>query len=272
MKKLIIGVLTIFSISYGADINLKEPPKSLSKYYPPSSNKMEFLNSMYSMSTAFTGMFTNIQENDWKNAEKWATILRDNYLNIGKMIPEFDKGLKKNEINALVEAVKSKDMEKIKFNADAIGKSCMQCHQNYQISAKILYHYPSFDLINLEDPVSRSTIEFHDYMKKTADSMKKMKVYIEDGKFDKAQKEGNDFIKRVKALSQSCNECHNSKLSVEIYQGKDLEEKLNLLSKALQNKNKDEVYKTVGWISGNNCSKCHNTHQTVAEIKEKFSK
>jgi cytochrome c556 len=272
MKKIMFGVLISATISYGGDITLKEPPKSLSKYYPPSSNKMEFLNTMHAMSTAFTGIFTNIQENDWKNAEKWANVLKENYLNIGKLVPEFDKGLKKNEINALFEAVKSKDLEKIKFNSDAVGKSCMQCHQNYQVSTKIIYHYPSFEMINIEDPVSRSTIEFHDYMKKTTDSMKKMRVYLEDGKFDKAQKEGYDFVKRVKGLSQSCNECHNNKLSIEIYQGKDLEENLNLLTKALQNKNKNDVYKAVTWISGNNCSKCHNTHQTIAEIKEKFNK
>lgn len=272
MKKYLTTIALCVSISYAGDVTLKEPPKTLSKYYPPNSNKMEFLNSMYAMSTAFTGMFTNIQENDWKNAEKWANILRENYLNIGKMVPEFDKGLKKNEVNALVEAVKSKDMEKVKFNADAVGKSCMQCHQNYKVSTKILYHYPSFEVINIEDPVSRSNVEFHDYMKKVSDSMKKMRVYLEDGKFDKAVAEGNNFIKRVKGISQSCNECHNNKLSIEIYQGKELEEKLNLLSKALQSKNKEEIYKSVGWISMNNCSKCHNTHQTVAELKEKFNK
>ncbi|MGC9120308.1 MAG: multiheme c-type cytochrome [Sulfurihydrogenibium sp.] len=272
MRRIFITVLSVVSLSFAAEVILREPPKSLSKYYPPSSNKMEFLSSMYAMSTAFTGIFTNIQENDWKNAEKWANVLRENYLNIGKMVPEFDKNLKKNEINALVEAVKSKDVEKVKFNAEAVGKSCSQCHQTYQVSTKILYHYPSFEIINMEDPVSRSNLEFHDYMKKTADSLKKMKVFLEDGKFEKAQKEGNDFVKRVKGISQSCNECHNNKLSVEIYQGKELEQNLNLLTKALQSKNKQEFYKALSWISTNNCSKCHNTHQTIAEIKEKFGK
>ncbi len=272
MKKILAISLLSISVAFAGDVVLKDPPKSLAKYYPPSSNKYEFLNSMYAMSTAFTGIFTNIQENDWKNAEKWANILKDNYLKVGKLVPEFDKELKKNEIEQLVIAVKNKDMNKIKENANAVGKSCSQCHQNYQVSAKITYHYHSFNLINIEDPITRNNIEFEDYMKKMTDSMKKIRIYIEDNKPEKAKVEGNNFVKRLKGLSQSCNECHNNKSSIEIYQGKELEEKLNLLSKALQNANKQEIYNNLNWISANNCSKCHNTHQTIAEIKGKLSK
>ncbi len=272
MKKVILSSFLYISLAFAGDLTIKEPPKSLSKYYPPNSNKYEFLNSMYAMSTAFTGIFTNIQEYDWQNAEKWANILKNNYLNIGKLVPEYDKQLKKNEIEQLVVAIRNKDMNKVKANADTVGKSCSQCHQNYKVSTKIIYHYPSFHLINIEDPVSRTNIEFEDYMKKMTDSMKKLRIYLEDNKPGKAKVEGNNFVKRLKGLSQSCNECHNNKLSIEIYQGKELEERLNLLSKALQNTNKQEIYNNLNWISANNCSKCHNTHQTIAEIKSKLSK
>jgi cytochrome c556 len=268
MKKVIISTLVLASVSFAQEIKLEKPPQTLSKYYPPNSNKFEFLNSMYAMSTAFTGMFVNIQENDWNNALKWANILRENYLNIGKLVPEYDKALKKSEIDQLVNAVKEKNFDKVKLNADVVGKSCAQCHQKQQITTKIMYHYPSFSLVNLEDPVSRSNLEFDDYMKKMTDSMKKIRIYLEDNKPEKAIAEGNNFVKRLKSLSQSCNDCHTNKMSVEIYQGKELDEKLDLLSKALQSKNKQEVYKNLSWISMNNCSKCHNTHQTTAHLKE----
>ncbi len=64
---------------------------------------------MYAMSTAFTGMFVNIQENGWNNALKWANILRENYLKIGKFVPKYDKSLKKSEIDQLVNTVKEKN-------------------------------------------------------------------------------------------------------------------------------------------------------------------
>lgn len=272
MKKLVLLAGFIASFSYAQELKLEKPPKDVGKYYPPASNKFEFLNSMYAMSTAFTGIFTNIQENDWKNAEKWAKVLRDNYINVGKMVPEFDKGLKKEEVEMLLRAVQSKDGEGVKRYADVVGKSCSQCHQKYKISTKIMYHYPSFEMINIEDPVSRTSNSFEEHMKKMTDSMKKIRIYLEDSKPEKAQLEGNNFIKRFKAVAESCSECHSNKLSEQIYYGKDMDEKLQSLSKALQLKNKDEIYKNLSYISANNCSKCHNTHQTISELKGKLTK
>lgn len=271
MRRYSVVLMISFSfvaISGAQEVKLEKPPKDISKYYPPNSNKFEFLNSMYSMSTAFTGIFTNIQENDWKNAEKWAKNLRDNYIGIGKMVPEFDKGLKKDEVELLLKAVQSRDQEGIKRYADVVGKSCSQCHQRYKITTKVMYHYPSFEVINVEDPITRSQNSFKDHMKKMTDSMKKVRIYIEDGKLDKAQLEGNNFIKRFKAVSESCSDCHSNKLSEQLYYGKGMDEKIQLLSKALQSKNKEEVYKNLSYISEYNCSKCHNTHQTVSNIRE----
>lgn len=274
MKRLFlaVGVCCIFSVSYGQDLKLEKPPKDLGKYYPPNSNKFEFLNSMYSMSTAFTGMFTNIQENDWKNAEKWAKVLRDSYIDIGRMVPDFDKSLKKEEVEMLLKAVQSKDGEGVRRYADVVGKSCSQCHQKYKVSTKIMYHYPSFEMVNIEDPVSRTSNSFKDHMKKMTDSMKKIRIYLEDGKLEKSQMEGNNFIKRFKAVAESCSECHNNKQSEQVYYGKDIEEKVNALSKSLQAKNKDDVYKNLSYLSVNNCSKCHNTHQTISDLKEALIK
>lgn len=268
MKKLALAICLAFSVSYSQELKLEKPPKDLGKYYPPASNNFEFLNSMYAMSTAFTGMFTNIQENDWKNAEKWAKVLRDNYLNIGKMVPEFDKGLRKDDVEMLLKAVQSKDGDGVKRYADSVGKSCSQCHQKYKTVTRIIYHYPSFDVINIEDPITRTPNSFKDHMKKMTDSMKKIRIYLEDGKPDKAQAEGNSFVRRFKAVSESCSECHSNKLSEQVYYSKEVEEKLQTLLKALQQKNKEEVYRNISYISANNCSKCHNTHQTISELKE----
>lgn len=249
MKKILLFALSIFSFAYSQELKLDRPPRDVGKYYPPNSNKFELLNSMHTMSTAFTGIFTNIQENDWKNAEKWSKVLRDNYLNVGKMVSDFDKNLKKDEVNMLLKAVEGRDLNNVKKYADAVGKSCSQCHQKYKITTRIMYHYPSFDVINIEDPVTRNSVEFGDFMKKMTDSMKKIKIYFEDGKVQKAQTEGNNFIKRFKAVADSCSECHTNKLSQQIYYGKDIEDRMNALSQAINSKNKDETYKILSYIS-----------------------
>lgn len=272
MRKLAIISLSIFSIAVAKEVKLETPPENIGKYYPPKSEKFEFLNTMYAMSTAFTGLMTNVQEKDWKNAEKWVKILEENYIKVGKLVPEFDKGLRKNEMTALVNAVKSKDMQGIQENAQAVGKSCSQCHQKYMLTTKIIYHYPSWSMINIDDPITRTALETEDYMKKMTDSMKKLRVYVDDNKQEKAVVEANNFAKRLKALSQSCSECHTNKLSEQIYFGKDMDEKLNALINAVKSNNKQEINKNLNWISVNNCSKCHNTHQTTAIMKDILTK
>lgn len=265
-------ILLIYNASHGQDVKLEKPPKDVGKYFPPNSKNYEFLNSMYAMSTAFTGVFLNVQEKDWKNAEKWAKSLRDNYLNIGKMVPEFDKNLKKLEIDSLMKAIQSKNIDDVRKYADAVGKSCSECHQKYKLTTKIIYSYPSFEVIDIEDPVTRTSNSFEDHMKKMNDSMKRLKIFIEDGKIDKAQTEGGNFVKRFMAVSDSCSECHDNKISQQVYYGNDIQQTVQALNKAILSKDKEEIYKRLSYISKNNCSKCHNTHQTIAELKSMLKK
>ncbi len=274
MKKLLslICSLALTSTIFAKDVRLKEPPEDLSKYYPPKSENYQFLFNMYKASTSFTGMLTNVQDGDWNNALKWAKALKESYLKIGKMVPKWDKVLKKREINALVKAVKNKDAEGIKANANAVGQSCSKCHSRYQISAKILYHYPSYDMITLEDPVNHSDYEVHDYMKKMTNSLKLLNIYLADGKKIKAKKEGMNFIKRFNGLTQMCSECHTNKLSEQIYFGKSIKKEVKLLSKAIKNLDKKGIQKHLGNIEMMNCMKCHNVHQVPAMLKDKFEK
>jgi len=50
-------------LSFGADqLILKKPPASSGKYYPPQSNRFEYVSVMQEMSTAFYGVRVNINE------------------------------------------------------------------------------------------------------------------------------------------------------------------------------------------------------------------
>ncbi|WP_457641106.1 hypothetical protein [Persephonella sp.] len=272
MTRIFVIFLMIFSISYAGNVRLKEPPKELSKYYPPNAEGYPFVTLMHTLSISFTGVVTNVQEKDWKNAEKWALKLKDNYLKIGKIVKKWDKLLKKDAVNSLVVAVKEKNASKFRENAQIVGKSCIRCHKSYKISTKILYRYPSFETVSVEDPVSGLDLDYHDYMKKMTDDMKKLKIYLSDGKNKKALRSGVNFIKRFEALQQSCNDCHSNKNSEEIYYGKETKEKVKFLRKALKEMNKKEIQKSLRWIGVNNCMKCHNVHQIQAEIQERFGK
>lgn len=272
IKRVIVGLIAISMTSFAGDyVKLKKPPKSLDKYFPPATEQPVFLYNMYQASTSFTGMLANIKQNDWKNAEKWAKSLKEAYLKVGKMVPEWDKKLRKKEINKLVEAVRNKDMNSIKKYANAVGQSCSNCHKYYMVPVKIKYHFPSVELLSFEDPVSGNEYGIEDYMKKMTNDYKLAKVFASDGKYKNALRASQNFVERFKGLTQSCSECHTNKVVEDVYFGKETE---NLLKKVISSAKKKD---TKGLISSLNqvggvCYKCHNVHEIPIILKDRLEK
>ncbi len=263
-------LMSIFSVSYGKNIKLRDLPKELSNYYPPKSEKMEFVELMHTLSVSITGVVSNIKEGDWQNAEKWAKRLQENYLKIGKMVKKWDKLLKKEDMEKLVNAVKSKDKAGSMEFVQNISKSCVQCHKNYQLSAKIKFHSPNFNKTQIEDPVSGLEYSIEDYMKAMTNDMKMMRIHLIDGQKNKARKSGFNFIKRFEGMTQMCKDCHTTKKDEEIYFGIEANKRITALREAVANGELIQIKKQLKWISQNNCSKCHNVHQTLYLLKERF--
>jgi bacterioferritin-associated ferredoxin len=272
MKKVILVLLIISTISYAKNLRLKDLPKELSNYYPPKSEKMEFVELMHILSTSLTGVVSNVKEDDWQNAQKWAERLQENYLRIGKMVKSWDKVLKKKDVKNIVEAVKSKNRSAVMSSVQAVGKSCVQCHKTYRLSAKIKFHAPDFSGTNIEDPVTGLDYTIEDYMKAMTNNMKMMRIHLIDGEKAKARKEGFDFIKRFEGMTQMCGDCHTGKLSEEVYFGVEAKKRITSLREAVVNGELIKINKNLKWISENNCAKCHNVHQTLYLLKEKFGK
>ncbi len=263
-------LLAVFSVSYGKNIKLKDLPEELSNYYPPKSDKMEFVELMHLLSTSMTGVVANVREEDWQNAEKWAKRLQENYLKIGKMVKKWDKLLKKDDMEKLVKSVESKNKMQTMGFVQKVGRSCVQCHKSYRLSAKIKFHSPDFEGMNIEDPVSGLDYSLKDYMKAMTNDMKMMRIYLIDGKKSKARKSGFDFIKRFEGMTQMCGDCHTDKLSEKVYFGIEAEKRITALREAVVNGELMKINKQLKWLSQNNCSKCHNVHQTPYLLKEKF--
>lgn len=52
------------------DLVVKEPPKSMDKLYPPQSKEPKWIQQMHKLSGSFGGVFVNMKEKDWENADK----------------------------------------------------------------------------------------------------------------------------------------------------------------------------------------------------------
>ena len=272
--KIFLSGLIFAGVALSADkIILKKPPESLKKYYPPASKKFEFLSNMYMMSTSFYGINLNVNDGNWDKALEWAKRLKDTYVKTSKMVPEWKKYFKPKLAKRLVKAVASKNVDKVIEASKKLGQTCAKCHQDNQIAVKLVYHFPSFEDIKIEDPVEFMEYEVPKYMEKVANSMKALRIYLMQGDREGAQEAGTNFVERARQLRSMCSKCHTNKLSEEVIVGKEFESALAKIEELLSSDKfkTEEVMKALNPI-GMSCTKCHNVHLIPAKVREAFQK
>jgi ssDNA-binding Zn-finger/Zn-ribbon topoisomerase 1 len=162
-------------------------------------------------------------------------------------------------------------MKNVQMYAQKVGESCSSCHKNYMLPVKAKYHFPYYDLISIEDPVSGGSYSVEDYMKKISTDYKLVNVYSSDGKYQDALKAADSFSKRYKGLTQMCSECHTNKIVEDVYFGKETNDALNALKNAIANKDHAKIGQSMGVIGGT-CYKCHNVHEVPIMLKDKLTK
>ncbi len=270
MRKFLVLLLVL--PLFGVDkLILKKPPESLSKYYPPKSKRFEWIGNMFEMATSITGIFVNINEGRWDRAKEWAERLSKTYERTSKMVPEWKKFFKLELARNVVREVERKNVKGVVRAVKKLGKTCQRCHSQNLLSVKLLYHFPSYENIKVEDPVDFSEVKFHKYMEKLAKDFKTIRVFLVEREYKKLSKKTQEFVERFKGLKQTCQKCHNSDEEVAPFVGKSFEKALNNLLTLVKNKEFKKVPMAL-MISASYCSKCHNVHQIPAIVREAFSR
>jgi len=272
MKKFLLS-LAVLSFSFGGDITLKKPPESLKKYYPPASEKFEFLNNMHAMSTAFYAVQLNINDDNWENAKEWAQKLVETYKKTAEMVPEWKDYFDFSKADAYLNAVSSKNVDAVIKAAKELGQTCAKCHRDNEVAVKVYYHFPDFHKVKVEDPVEFMEMELGDFMRKLSNSLKAVNIYISQGDYEKAKEHGINFVERARAVKETCSNCHTKDVEIEAITGKEYDQALKALENLLNAEKLDvkRVTQTMKKVTIT-CYTCHNVHYIPAKIKEALAK
>jgi hypothetical protein len=76
----------------------------------------------------------------------------------------------------LINAVRAKNPDQVIKASRELGETCTKCHTENQIAVKLVYHYPPFATLNMEDPVEFVQLSPKEYMRKLSDSMKALRI------------------------------------------------------------------------------------------------
>tara|TARA_Y100001960_G_scaffold102014_1_gene109727 strand:+ start:37 stop:504 length:468 start_codon:yes stop_codon:yes gene_type:complete len=129
--RILIISLAIFNLAVistqAKDMVIKEPPKSLSKYYPPESKQPKWIQQMHKMSSHFGGVFLNLKEKDFENVDKHADKLVEEYKKTSEMVPKWEEYFDIKAAKAFAAAAKTHDIAKAGKASGGLGKTCGKC-------------------------------------------------------------------------------------------------------------------------------------------------
>lgn len=256
------------------DMVVKEPPKSLSKYYPPESRQHEWIQQMHKLSVHFGGVFTNLKEKDFVNVDVHADKLVEEYKKTSEMVPEWEEYFDIKAARTFAAAAKTHDIAKAGKASGGLGKTCGKCHAENQVPVWAKFHWPSFHKIKVTDPVSEKEVKFEDYMGSVASSFEGVIANFEEGQYDRVAKGLKIFKSRFMELKSTCSKCHATQDVKRFYVGPDADAAFAGLRKELnaEKPNPGKFWKNIGLLGQTGCKRCHLVHRTNALIQEMWGK
>jgi len=115
----------------------------------------------------------------------------------------------------LVKAVSSRNVDSVIEATKKLGQTCAKCHQDNELAVKLVYRFPSFEKVVIEDPVEFTELETGKYMEKLVSSLKAMKVYLLQGDpemeemLSSGKPDKNAVLGTLGKVTLSCAKCHN---------------------------------------------------------------
>jgi hypothetical protein len=276
--RITIFTLILFSapnLTFAKDYVISPPPPSLNKFYPPESKTPRWIEQMHKISGAFGGVFVDMKESDWKNAEEGGQRFLEAYTEASKWVPEWKDYFDLKAAQEFSDSVISHDPKQIRKASGPVAKTCSKCHSNNYLPVWAKYHMPSVKKIKVVDPIGDKELDYRAYMYKLSSNFKEITVNFSQEQYTSVFQSINNFQKRIKELRSVCSKCHvsewsRSAVSVrQFFVNNNILEILQDMKKELATgePNPKKFWKSVETIRIQSCKKCHLVHQSYTLIR-----
>lgn len=247
-------------------------PGSLDALYPPQAGQPIFLLKMFAIDTSYGAIAADLVENKLKEAKADFERFKAQYLEIAKMVPEWNKNYNMSPVNELEAALKSGERRKVMMAWNKVVQVCHNCHISHMAIVQQKYHWGNFDALSIEDPLTNKKVTFRQLNRYLMVNFSGMSVDVERGQKGGAQKQFRDFNTRFQAMKVTCGGCHDTERKYYVDEGvQALVDKLgNTLSKpSLDPKAAESLRQRIGMES---CTPCHRVHIPAAYAQENLKK
>jgi cytochrome c556 len=252
---------------------LAPPPSSLDSLYPPQTEQPEYLFRKLGMSTFLFGIVADLLEKDVQNLKTSYENFRVHYIEISKLVPEWEKAFPLSPVDELGEAIEGGDQEKVMGVFEKLGKVCHDCHVVNMAKVQQKYRWMDFSEIKVKDPLSEEELDFTRLKQSLNTNFSGILIDVEQGQGENAQKHLQDFKARFQVLKDTCEDCHGTD-ERKYYADENIQTLIDEMGKALSSSPIDPkaVRELAMGIGMDSCTKCHLVHVPAAYAKLRWNK
>lgn len=245
-------------------------PASLDSFYPPSTDRPVYLMDMLKLDTLFSGIAADVMEGDHQGAKSTFRQFRSQYVDVGKMVPEWRQYYPMEPVEKLGAELSSGEPGRIMAAISEVGRLCHECHFVSMVPVQQKYHWGTFTEVRVDDPLSREEVDFSLFKKYLSTNLAGISINLRQGQTENARRQFAGFEARFQALKGSCLNCHDQENRY--FVDGVVEDLLGRLGSALgdQKVNTEAVESLIQGIGRESCSKCHLVHVPAALAGVKY--
>ncbi len=249
-------------------ITIKLPHKSLSQWYKPENKRQVWLHTMFRLRREMLAMQDYSADKQDKELQKWSQKFIKDYQSISDMVPQWQEYLKLEYLTTLETAVNKQQYTSIAPILKKLGKTCMNCHDDYKTIATLLYRTPDFSIQKVQ--LKSHSHDYDEFMEHLSSTVNRINIAIKDGYFSKAQQIIPSLGNQLSALSENCSECHK-KDTIPVERIMEASQQLlPELAEKLELKDKKQAGRKLGEFAVKVCARCHAVHKLSSDLKQEL--
>ena len=251
-------------------INLERPPESLAQWYKPDNKRQVWLHTMFKLRREMQALREYAEQEDASSMKSWISDFSKHYTNIPIMVPEWKDKIKPQLIDTLKKHTENKDFYKVALTLNKINDTCDSCHNDYQAQVTILYRSPNFENIKIND-TDDNPQNIENNMQDLSMYVNQVLIALKDGDNNRALLASKKLDIQLNNMVSSCTSCHQDDLyPIQRILGETTKNNLNKLQSHISNNQIKESQELMGTIAVTVCSRCHNTHRVVYDIRSRL--
>jgi len=250
---------------------IKTPPVTLAQWYKPENKRQVWLHNMFKLRRELQAVEYYAQNEDAIHLNKWSIRLKEHYLKIAEMVPQWQKKLSMPTIERLQKSSENNKYQAVIHEIERLKENCNACHDDYQAITALTYRAPDFSghMIATVSADKLDEVSYVDHMNTLTKQVNQIKIASEDALTDLALTSLQGLNQGMESLGKTCVSCHKEQQNM--YPSDEMKKTLASLQVSITSGTLKQQGRDLGTLAVQACATCHGTHRLAFGAKQKFS-